>query len=435
MDLPDPLPIQTLAPGTAVRAQVQVPGSKSLTNRALVLAALAAGRTELRGALFSEDTLACLGGLRALGVAVEADEQGGRLVVQGAGGGPPAARADVDVRLSGTTARFLCPLMALGRGVYRVDGVSRMRERPMGAVWEVLRAQGVRIEGGPRLPFTIHGAGTLPGGRIRVAGGETSQPASGLLMVAPYAAADTELEVETHRAALPYVEMTARLMEAFGVPVEVAGGRFAVRAGGRYRPGTYAVEPDASAAAYFWALAALTGGRVHTPGIGRSRLQGDAAFLAVLARMGCRVEDPGDGARVQGPAAGRLRAVDEDMSAMSDQALTLGVLGLFADGPTSVRNVAHIRLQESDRIAAAASELRRLGARCEERSDGFTVWPLPEPNPSAAVTVDTYGDHRMAMAFALAGLRRPGVAVGDPGCVRKTFPAYFEVLRTALLPG
>jgi len=430
--MPDPLPIRPLPPEAAPDASVDVPGSKSLTNRALVLAALASGRSALRGALFSDDTWACLEGLRALGVAAEGDPAARCVTVEGTGGGPPAAVARVDVRLSGTTARFLCPYMALGRGTYHVDGVPRMRQRPMGPVWDALSAQGVRIDGGPNLPFTIHGSGGLPGGHIRIAGGETSQPASGMLMVAPYAAGDTVVEVETHRSALPYVAMTARLMEIFGVAcTEGAGGTFSVRAGARYRAGEYAIEPDASAAAYFWALAALCGGSVHTPGIGRSRLQGDAAFLGVLERMGCRVQDDG-GARVRGPAGGRLRAVDQDMSAMSDQALTLGVLGLWGDGPTTVRNVSHIRLQETDRIAAAATELRRLGARCEERPDGFVVWPLADPGKGGVATVETYGDHRVAMAFALAGLRRPGVRIADPGCVGKTFPEYFDVLDEAL---
>lgn len=429
----DPLPIRPLRPGLAPDAAVHIPGSKSLTNRALLLSALASGRTLLRGALFSDDTAACLEGLAALGVYAEADAWAATVKVDGVGGGPPAAVADIDVRLSGTTARFLCPFMALGRGEYRVDGVARMRQRPMGPVWDTLRAQGIRIDGGPNLPFTIYGAGGLPGGRIRIAGGETSQPASGMLMVAPYASGDTVVEVETHRAALPYVQMTARLMQAFGVEVlEVEEGTFAVRSGGRYRAGEYVIEPDASTAAYFWALAALSGGRVRTPGIGRSLLQGDAAFLGVLERMGCRVGED-HGAVVQGPTGGRLHAITQDMGAMSDQALTLGVLGLFGDGPTTVRNVAHIRLQETDRVAAVTTELRRLGARCEEAADGFTVWPLTG-SESDAVTIATYGDHRVAMSFALSGLRRPGVSIGDPGCVAKTFPDFFAVLEGAV-PG
>jgi 3-phosphoshikimate 1-carboxyvinyltransferase len=438
--------VAALPPGRVPDAVVRVPGSKSLTNRALVLAAMARGRSLLRGALWSEDTEACVRGLRAMGLVVECDPGRGEIAVQGVGGGPPAERAEVDVRLSGTTARFLCAYAALGRGVYRFDGTPRMRQRPMGPVVEALRAQGVRVEGGPNLPLVIYGAGGLRGGRLRIAGGETSQPASGLLMVAPFAREDLELWVESPRAALPFVEMTAALMGDFGVPcrrlepTEAGCAGWRVPAGARYRAGEYPIEPDASAAAYFWALAAVTGGRVRTPGIGRSRLQGDAALLDILTEMGCQVAtDPEGGAVVTGPPGGRLRHGSWDLSALADQALTVAVLGLFADGPTTVRNVAHIRLQETDRIAAAAAEVRRLGGRCVEHPDGFTVWPLPGvppagegwPAPPEPVTVQTHGDHRVAMAFSLVGLRRPGVRIAEPAVVRKTFPEFFAVLAEA----
>ncbi len=425
--------MRPLAPGRRIDARVRIPGSKSLTNRALVLAAMAKGRSRLVGALRSDDTVACTQGLRDLGIAVRVESDGEVLVVEGSGGGPTAAEACVDARLSGTTARFLAPYLALGRGRYRLDAAARMRERPMGALWQALRDQGVRIDGGPALPWTVYGAGGLAGGALRIGGDDTTQPASGLLMAGPFARRDLELTVDSRRAALPHVAMTAGLMARFGVACESPGeGRFRVPAGAVYRPGTYEIEPDASAAAYFWALAALSGGRVHTPGIGRSRLQGDAAFLEVLEEMGCRVEAASDGgAVVQGPDGGRLRAVRRDMSAMGDQVLTLGVLGLFADGPCEVHNVSHIRLQESDRVAAAVTELRRLGACCEERPDGFAVWPL-SPEAVAPVRVRTYGDHRLAMSFALAGLRRPGVVIADPGCVSKTFPSFFQVLDGAV---
>ena len=425
--------MRPLAPGQGIDARVQIPGSKSLTNRALVLAAMAPGRSRLAGALQSDDTVACAQGLRALGVAVLSEADGQILVVEGSGGGPTVSNAEVDAQLSGTTARFLAPYLALGHGRYRLDGSPRLRQRPMGGLWQALTDQGIRIDGGPALPWTIQGAGGLAGGELVIGGNDTTQPASGLLMAGPFARRDLDLTVESQRAALPHVAMTAGLMAMFGVTCASPGqGRYRVPAGAVYRPGAYAIEPDASTAAYFWSLAALSGGRVHTPGIGRSRLQGDAAFLEVLEAMGCQVETGADGgAIVQGPVDGRLRAIDRDMSAMGDQALTLGVLGLFADGPCAVRNVAHIRLQESDRVAAAVAELRRLGARCSERPDGFTVWPLP-PEAVEPVRVRTYGDHRMAMSFALAGLRRPGVAIADPGCVSKTFPGFFETLDRAI---
>ncbi len=412
-------------------AVVRLPGSKSLTNRALILAALAEGETRLEGALFSDDTRVCARALAEVGVAVAADAAAARIAVRGHGMGPSAVRATIDVGLSGTTARFLPFYLALGRGVYTLDGSARMRQRPMGEVCTVLQAQGVRVEGGPSLPIVVHGAGALSGGEVVVAGDDTSQPASGLLLAAPWARQDLVLRVAARvRTALPYVDMTAALMRRFGVPVSAAEGTYRVPAGARYRAGTYAIEPDASAAAYFWALAAVTGGRVRTPGVGPSSLQGDVAFLDVLRAMGCSVTDDG-GAVVRGPVDGRLRAVDVDMNAMSDQALTLAVLGLFADGPTRVRRIGHVRLQETDRIAAAATELRRLGARCEEDADGFTVWPLPTGRDDP-VTVQTYGDHRVAMSFALVGLRRPGVAIADPACVRKTFPGFWAALDEAV---
>jgi 3-phosphoshikimate 1-carboxyvinyltransferase len=428
------LGIRPLPPGRRVDAVVRLPGSKSLTNRALLLAALAEGETVLDGALWSEDTEACAEALRRLGVPVAWDLGAARATVRGVGGGPPAAEAALDVRLSGTTARFVPFYAALGHGRYLVDGSPRMRARPMGEVVAALRAQGVRVEGGPSLPIVVYGAGALQGGAVEVAGDDTSQPLSGLLMVAPYARADLLVRPETRvRVAMPYVDLTIRLMASFGVEVVRKPDGYLVPHGQRYRARRYAVEPDASAAAYFWALAAVTGGRVHTPGVGRGALQGDAAFLDVLEAMGCRVADAG-GAVVEGPPGGRLRAVDADMNAMSDQALTLAVLGLFGDGPTRIRRVGHIRLQESDRIAAAASELRRLGARAEEEPDGLTVWPL-DPGRAEPVCVATHGDHRVAMSFALVGLRRPGVCLAEPEVVRKTFPGYWEALRACLPPG
>ena len=436
-DSPPPPDSPALAVPPAARppdAVVRLPGSKSLTNRALVLAALAEGETHLEGALFSEDTWACASGLRRAGIALRMEPEAERMVVRGHAQGPPAAAAAIDVGLSGTTARFLPFYLALGRGVYAVDGTPRMRERPMAEVCAALRAQGVRVDGGPCLPLTVHGAGELLGGEAAIDGDDTSQPASGLLMAAPFARRDLVLRVAGHvRASLPYVAMTAALMARWGVPVARQEAAYRVPAGARYRAGSYRIEPDASAAAYFWGLAAVTGGRVRTPGVGAGSLQGDVAFLDVLRAMGCSVEDDG-GAVVTGPPGGRLHALDADLNAMSDQALTLGVLGLFGDGPTRVRRVAHARLQETDRIAAAATELRRLGARCEEDVDGFTIWPLP-PGAERPVTVQTYGDHRVAMSFALAGLRRPGLAIADPGCVRKTFPGFWEALRGAVAGG
>ncbi len=422
--------VPMLHPGQAVTAEVQVPGSKSLTNRALILAALADGPSMLEGVLWSDDSQICVHALQRLGVPVEVDPERLQVQVQGLGGGPQVAEADVFVGLAGTAARFLAAYCAIGHGRYHLDGVPRMRQRPMGALHAALVSQGVQIDGGPNLPFTVHGAGRLAGGEIEIAGSETSQPASGLLMVAPFARHTLQVHVRSARQSLPFVAMTAAVMEAFGVASrQPAPDAWEVQSGAHYRGCHYSVEPDASAAAYFWALAAVTGGRIRTPGIGRSRLQGDAALLDLLQDMGCQVSDAG-GATVQGPPAGLLRAGTWDMSAMADQALTVGVLGLFADGPCRVRNVGHIRDQETDRIHAAVTELRRVGARCEEHADGFAVWPAP-PAPGVPVDIETYGDHRVAMSFALAGTRLP-VRILNPGVVTKTFPDFRAVFTAAL---
>ncbi len=423
-------PMVPLPSGHRVDALVPIPGSKSITNRALLLAALAPGQSVLRGALASEDTEVFARALGLLGVPVTV--AGDVMTVRGAGGGPPVPAASIDVRLSGTSARFLCPFVGLGRGRYRVDGTARMRERPMGELVAALRAVGVTIEGGPNLPFTVVGSGHLVGGRVVLTAHQSSQHLSGILMVAPYADGDVVLELRGPTVSRSYVDMTLGLMAAFGVEVGQGEGVFRIPSGQRYRARTFEVEPDASAACYFWALAALSGGRVRTPGLSRrASVQGDVAFLDVLAAMGCSVgEDGGGGILVQGPAGGALRAVDVDMNDISDQVPTFAALALFADGPSSVRNVAHIRGKESDRIAAVATEVARLGARVEEFADGLRLWPLDAGSPGAVV--QTYGDHRMAMAFALAGLRCDRVAIADPDCVRKTFPAYFEALERAI---
>lgn len=424
-------PVPRVESGRAPVADVRVPGSKSLTNRALVVAALADGPSELEGILWGEDSQICLQALERLGVRLEVDVGARRVRVWGQGGGPRVPEAEVFVGLAGTAARFLTAYCAIGSGSYHLDGVPRMRERPMGALHGALLAQGVPVEGGPNLPFTVHGVGSLAGGELEISGEDTSQPASGLLMVAPFARTDLHLRVRSGRQALPFVAMTAQVMTAFGVsPRQTAPDAWEVPAGGRYQGRRYGVEPDASAAAYFWALAAVTGGRIHTPDIGRSRLQGDSALLDILAEMGCLVRDDGDGAVVQGPPAGHLRAGTWDMSALADQVLTVGVLGLFADGPCRIRNVAHIRAHETDRITAAVTELRRLGARCEEHPDGFTVWPAP-PDGAAPVDIQTHGDHRVAMSFAIAGARRP-LRILEPGVVAKTFPEFDEVFTAAV---
>jgi 3-phosphoshikimate 1-carboxyvinyltransferase len=412
----------------------RVPGSKSITNRALALAALAEGETVLSSALFADDTARMTDCLRALGFAVRADETEETIAVTGRGGSVPAVTAELFVGNSGTTARFITPLAALGNGIYTLDGVPRMRERPIGDLLEALRGLGVEavsVYENACPPVRMVAAG-LEGGETRIRADKSSQFLSGLLLAAPCADGDeTVIRVEGPILSAPYIEMTVAMARSFGAEIAVGEGGRVYRIPGRQKyhsPGVYAVEPDASSATYFWAVAALTGGRVRVNGIGTGALQGDAAFVDVLEAMGCRVTRASDYIEVEG--TGQLRGVRRDMNAISDTVMTLAALAPFADGPTTIENVAHIRHKETDRLSAVATELDRLGVRVEERADSLTIHPTDALRPA---TIQTYDDHRMAMAFALVGLRAEGVVIADPHCVRKTFPDYFD--RLARLVG
>jgi 3-phosphoshikimate 1-carboxyvinyltransferase len=395
-------------------ATVVLHGSKSLTNRALVAASLADGTSRLEGALVADDTEAMVEGVRALGADVAVDAEA--LVVTG--GARPDGPVAMDARLSGTTARFLLPVLALGRGPASLDGGPPLRSRPMGPLLDALRSRGASVEG-DALPVTVRGP--LQGGTVRLAGDVSSQFLSGLLLAAPRVDGGLRVELTTPLVSAPYVTMTAAVMRAFGVEVEEDDDAWVV-AEQRYRPTTYEVEPDASAASYFFAAAVLTGGRVTVPGLGPASVQGDLAFVDVLERMGAVVERRTD--RTTVAAAERLTGVDVDLSALSDMAQTLAAVAVFADSPTRVRGIGFVRGKETDRLAAVVRELRRVGVRAEETDDGFVVHP---GSPQPAV-ISTYDDHRMAMSFALLGLRVPGIAIADPGCVAKTFPGYWDAL-------
>ncbi len=419
------------APGP-VSGTARAPGSKSITNRALVLAALSAGTTILSGALSADDTHRMTDCLRALGFAVEENEAEESITVVGQAGRIPAQRADLFVGNSGTTARFVTPLVALGRGEFVVDGVPRMRERPMGDLIRALTQLGGDVEslGGNGCPPLRVRANGLRGGTCTVRSDVSSQFLSGLLLAAPCAdGPETIVRVDGPLLSAPYVTLTLRMMETFGARVNVSpdGRTFVIPGRQTYRApssGVYPVEPDASAASYFFAAAALTGGRVRVPGIGKNALQGDAAFVNVLKAMGCRVTRGGDDF-IEVVGTPNLRGVTWDMNAISDTVMTLAAVAPFADGPTVIENVAHIRHKETDRIAALTAELTRLGVRVAERADGLTIFPAEKIIPA---TVHTYDDHRMAMAFALVGLRAPGIRIADPACVAKTFPDYFARL-------
>lgn len=412
-----------------VVARVRPPGSKSITNRALVCAALAGGRSTLQGALDSEDTRVMVTALGELGIEVAATNEGRTLVVNGANGRIPATAADLFCANSGTTIRFLTAMATLGHGSFRLDGVARMRQRPIEDLLAALRQLGadVQSETYNGCPPVIVRASGLPGGVATVRGDISSQFLSGLLMTIPAANAPVTLNVDGTLVSQPYVRMTLAVMQAFGVHVEtdVNLSHFHVAATLHYQACDYNIEPDASAASYFWALAAITGGTVTIEGLSAGSLQGDIAFVDCLEAMGCDLQYSAGSITVSGRP---LHGIDVDMNAISDTVQTLAVVALFADGPTTIRNVAHIRHKETDRIGAVANELRKLGAAVEERDDGLVI----QPGKLRSATIDTYHDHRMAMSFALAGLRQRGIRINDPGCTAKTYPMFFHDLARAV---
>ncbi len=435
-----------IQPCGPVHGSIRPPGSKSITNRALICAALADGSSRLGGALDSEDTRVMLDSLQRLGIGARrsaasvlpsaaqpahgADvgatgDKHSEITIEGCGGRIPAARADLFLANSGTSIRFLTAMVTLGRGEFRLDGVPRMQQRPIADLLEALNQLGasVHAEHDNGCPPVIARSDGLPGGRATVRGDISSQFLSGLLLAAPYAEQGVELVVDGELVSQPYVRMTLAVMAAFGVEVEDAGlSRFRIAPGCHYRGRDYAIEPDASAASYFWAAAAITGGQVTVDGLSRDALQGDVAFCDCLARMGCSVESVDEGIRVSG---GPLHGIEVDMNAISDTVQTLAAVALFADGSTTITDVGHIRHKETDRIGDLARELRKLGGEVDELPDGLRITP---GRPRAAM-IETYNDHRMAMSLALVGLRTPGVVITNPACTDKTYPHFFDDLE------
>jgi len=415
-----PRAIRPARPGLDVG--IRVPGSKSVTNRALLLAALAAGESRLRGALAADDTLAFADGLRSLGIGVDTASPDWR--IDGAGGRIPARDADVFCAEAGTVARFLLAAAAAGDGVYRFDGAPQLRRRPLETLVEALRAQGAGTEPADAgsLPLTLLARG-LDGGRLHLPGDTSSQFLSALLMAAPLGRAPLEVTVDG-LVSRPYVDMTLTMMRQFGVAAEAEDHRGFVVRPGVYRAREYDVEPDASTASYFFAAAA-TGGRLRVPGLHRGRcLQGDLRFLGVLEAMGCSVTDDDEGVRVAGPAS--LAGLTVDMSDISDTFMTLAAIAPLATSPVTITGIGNVRLKESDRIAAVEDNLRRLGVRTESGPDHLRV----HPGRPAGGHVDPHGDHRVAMSFAVLGLRVPGIVIDDPDCVSKTCPSFFELWKS-----
>jgi 3-phosphoshikimate 1-carboxyvinyltransferase len=436
-------------------ATIRVPGSKSITNRALILGALTAKgfAVALRGALRSEDTEVMVECLRALGFRVLTDWPTSVICVSSGLEEPtiPAREANLFVANSGTTMRFLTALVSLGHGRYRLDGVPRMRERPIEDLLDALRQLGVAAysEKGNGCPPVVVEADGLNGGLVQIRGNLSSQFLSGLLLAAPFADDPVTIEVDGTLVSDSYVAMTLKMLEQFGFRVleSRAPVRFRVishrsrRRDVEYQDRVeaaafqegfnplrhtwlrdYPVEPDASAAGYFWAAAAITGGEVTVPGLTMQSLQGDVLFLDVLEEMGCQVMQAEGGLTARG---GPLSGVDVDMNDISDCVMTLAAVACFAEGPTTIGNVAHIRHKETDRLHALATELRRVGAQVDESADGLRI----TPGPLHGARIETYNDHRMAMSMALIGLRIPGLVIHNPGCVAKTYPEFFTDLE------
>ncbi len=402
----------------------RVPGSKSLTNRALIIAALADGPSVLTGALDSEDTRVMVDSLQKLGIVVEHDREAREIRIQGCANKIPNNEANLYIANSGTSLRFLTAMVATGSGVFHLDGTARMRERPVLDLLQALNGLGADATsdlGTGCPPVTVKASG-LDGGYAFVKGDVSSQFLSGLLMALPYSRDTTSVEVDGILVSRPYVAMTMEVMEAFGVRINNRKDRrFDIRPA-RYTGRTYAIEPDASAASYLFAIAALTGSTLTLEGLGTKSIQGDMAFVDILEHMGCTVVRDELSTTVTG---GPLRGMDVDMNAISDTVMTLAVVALFAEGITRIRNVAHIRHKETDRITAVATELRKLGATVEEQPDGLILFP---PSKITPARIETYDDHRMAMAFALAGLKAPGVTILNPSCVAKTYPEFWDDL-------
>lgn len=422
---PAELPIEPLTHSPDVT--MRVPGSKSITNRALILAALASrqGDCTLEGVLECEDTHVMIESLNHLGfhlkVSLEADDvlhvqqlQGDHLIA--------ATKANLFVENSGTSMRFLTALVSLGEGLYHLDGIDRMRERPIEDLLQALQQLGVdakSIPGNGCPPVMVQSKG-MKGGHVQMRGDVSSQFLSGLLMAAPLAQNDVTVEIDGTLVSRPYVDMTLQMIQHFGgVVEEKSESCFLIPGNQKYQCDHFVIEPDASSASYFFAAAAITQGKTHIEGLGTNSLQGDVAFVDLLEKMGCEVIREESAITVVGHP---LSGIDADLGDISDTVMTLAAVACFAEGPTNIRNVAHVRHKETDRLHALTQELRRVGIEVEERGDGLTI----TPQPMTGTLVQTYNDHRMAMSLSLLGLRVPGMVIHDPGCVTKTYPHFFE---------
>ncbi len=436
----NPLPIQPFT--HPVFGAVSLPGSKSITNRALLLAAMAEGTTRLGNALFSDDTLIMIRALKDLGIPVHEDRESKTIEVEGQGGVIPVKTAEIDVGNAGTAARFLAAFCCVAaRGKYKLDGVPQMRRRPMAGLVNALRSLGIRIKASDidSFPLEIDTASGLQGGEVTIDARASSQMLSALLMVAPLARDDLRIRLAKETVSRPFVNMTEAMMHQFGQPFyhTKSANTFAVVAGTPYRApagGIYPVEGDATAASYFLALPAVVGGEILVRDLRYSGLQGDVDFAEILAATGLEVKATPEGLRARRePAPTSLRGVDRDFTAISDTFLTLAAIAPLLEGPTRITGISHTRKQETDRVHAMSFELRKLGQGIGEKDDSLEIHPAPLIRDTE---IKTYDDHRIAMSFAILGshdLRgdgRPWLNIKDPHCCAKTFPDFFDVLKT-----
>ena len=417
--------IEVIALTKPISATIDVPGSKSITNRAMLIASIAQGRSVIDGALLSDDTRYMAAALRTLGFIVEIDEAARRITVGGQGGMIPVKGAELDIGGAGTVMRFLVAMLTLGEGRYRIDGNQRMRQRPIGPLLDAMERLGASVysERDNNCPPVIVDASRkrFEGGQTTIDARVSSQFVSAMLMPAPLWPLGIKLTV-VGEVARPFIDMTLRVMETWGASSSATGDQIVVPGGQWYRAQRYTVEPDASSASYFAAAAALIGGRVRIPHLTKNSVQGDTGFLSVLEKMGANLTWLNNVVEIEG--TGTLTGVDIDMNGMPDMVPTLAAIAPFASTPTKIRGVGFIRYHESDRLHVLATELHRLGATVRGTEDGLEI----EPSTLRGAEIETYEDHRIAMAFAVTGLKQPGITIKDPACVAKTFPDFFDKL-------